>query len=155
MEAVDLSEVVDRAVVRVRRRAPGLTFDVDTQPWWVVGEPGAARARRHQPARQRRQVEPPGGTVTVRLRDGVLTVEDEGPGIAPDDLPHVFDRFYRSEESRSMPGSGLGLSIVRQVMERHAGSVEAGTRASGGARLTVVSPAGTSRRPRPPRRATG
>ena len=51
----------------------------------------------------------------------MLTVDDEGPGIAEEDLPHVFDRFYRSDESRSMPGSGLGLSIVRQVVERHGG----------------------------------
>ena len=47
--------------------------------------------------------------MTVRLSDGALIVDDEGPGIADDDLPHVFDRFWRSEESRGMPGSGLGL----------------------------------------------
>ncbi len=57
---------------------------------------------------------PPDGVVTVRLADGALTVDDQGAGIAEADLPHVFDRFYRSEESRSMPGSGLGLSIVRR-----------------------------------------
>ena len=142
VESVDLSEVVYRALVRVRRRAPGLTFDVDAQPWWVVGEPAPLERAVTNLLDNAAKWSPPGGTVTVRLRDGVLTVEDEGPGISPDDLPHVFDRFYRSEESRSMPGSGLGLSIVRQVMERHAGSVEAGTRASGGARLTVVLPGG-------------
>ena len=69
---------------------------------------------------------PPSGTVTVRLTGGALTVDDEGTGIAPADLPHVFDRFYRSQESRSMPGSGLGLSIVRQVAVRHSGQVVAG-----------------------------
>ena len=58
----------------------------------------------------------------MRLADGVLTVDDEGPGIADDDLPHVFERFWRSEESRSMPGSGLGLAIVaagRRAARRH------------------------------------
>ena len=64
---------------------------------------------------------PPLGTVTVRLTDGTLQVSDQGHGIAESDLPHVFDRFYRSPESRTMPGSGLGLSIVRQVAERHGG----------------------------------
>jgi two-component system sensor histidine kinase MprB len=140
VEPVDLSEVVYRALVRVRRRAPGLAFDVDAQPWWVVGEPAPLERAITNLLDNAAKWSPPGGTVTVRLRDGVLTVEDEGPGIAPDDLPHVFDRFYRSEESRSMPGSGLGLSIVRQVMERHAGSAVAGTRPSGGARLTVTLP---------------
>jgi two-component system sensor histidine kinase MprB len=64
---------------------------------------------------------------------------DEGPGIAEEDLPHVFDRFYRATESRSMPGSGLGLAIVRQVAERHGGMVRAGASPSGGAafRMTV------------------
>ena len=83
---------------------------------------------------------PPGGTVTVRLDNGMLTVDDEGPGIAPEDLPHVFDRFYRSQESRAMPGSGLGLAIVRQVAERHSGTIEAGASPSGGARLTMWLP---------------
>ena len=50
---------------------------------------------------------------------------DQGPGISDQDLPHVFERFYRSQESRTMPGSGLGLSIVQQVALRHSGSVEA------------------------------
>ena len=140
VESVDLSEVVYRALIRVRRRAPGVTFDVDAQPWWVIGEPAPLERAITNLLDNAAKWSPSGGTVTVRLGGGVLTVEDEGPGIAPDDLPHVFDRFYRSEESRSMPGSGLGLSIVRQVMERHAGSVVAGAAAGGGARLTVTLP---------------
>ncbi|MGZ5405564.1 MAG: sensor histidine kinase, partial [Nocardioides sp.] len=71
-------------------------------------------------------------------------VDDEGPGIATDDLPHVFDRFWRAEESRAMPGSGLGLSIVAQVVERHAGTVTAGPAPTGGTRLVVRLP-GTDR----------
>jgi two-component system sensor histidine kinase MprB len=71
----------------------------------------------------------------------VLTVDDQGPGIAPDDLPHVFERFYRSPESRAMPGSGLGLAIVQQVVGRHEGSVYAGAAPGGiGARFTLWLP---------------
>ena len=92
---------------------------------------------------------PPDGTVTVRLADGVLTVDDEGPGISDEDLPHVFDRFYRAEESRSMPGSGLGLSIVRQVVERHAGV------GRGRARARRAAPGSPSGCPDPPRRPSG
>ena len=77
---------------------------------------------------------------TSRSTGGSLIVDDSGQGIAPADLPHVFDRFYRSEESRAMPGSGLGLSIVRQVAERHSGTVAAGTAPGGGARLTLSLP---------------
>jgi two-component system sensor histidine kinase MprB len=85
---------------------------------------------------------PPDGTVTVRLTDGVLTVDDEGPGIREEDRPHVFERFWRASESRTMPGSGLGLSIVAQVAERHAGRVEVGTSPAGGTRLTLTLPGG-------------
>ncbi len=116
-----------RAVERVRRRATSLHFDVHLEPWWVTGDAAAAGAGGHQPARQRREVEPAAGH---RRRsgwsDGTPAVADQGQGIAEEDLPHVFDRFYRSTESRTMPGSGLGLSIVRQVAERHGGSVRAG-----------------------------
>ena len=83
---------------------------------------------------------PPLGVVTVRLVDGTLMVSDEGRGIAAADLPHVFDRFYRSPESRTLPGSGLGLSIVRQVAERHGGTVRVGVAESGGAAFWMTIP---------------
>jgi two-component system sensor histidine kinase MprB len=86
----------------------------------------------------------------------VVTVDDEGAGIADADLPHVFERFYRSTDSRGMPGSGLGLSIVAQVAERHAGTVDAGRSPSGGARLTFRVPGAPAPKPaeppEPPRR---
>jgi two-component system, OmpR family, sensor histidine kinase MprB len=140
VESVDLAEIVDRAVARVRRRAPGVTFDVRTTPWWVVGEPPALERAVTNLLDNAAKWGPSDGTVTVRLDEGAVVVDDEGPGIAPEDLPHVFERFYRSEESRSMPGSGLGLSIVHQVASRHAGSTEAGTSPAGGARLVFRLP---------------
>jgi two-component system sensor histidine kinase MprB len=68
---------------------------------------------------------------------GTVTVRDHGPGIAPEDLPFVFDRFYRSAAARELPGSGLGLAIVRQVAESHGGSVSASNAADGGAVLRL------------------
>ncbi len=83
---------------------------------------------------------PPDGTVTVRLADGALTVTDEGPGIDPADLPHIFDRFYRSSEARTLPGSGLGLSIVKRAAERHGGTVDVESAPGGGTTFTLVLP---------------
>jgi two-component system, OmpR family, sensor histidine kinase MprB len=61
-----------------------------------------------------------------------VTVRDHGPGIDEEDLPHVFDRFYRARSARGMSGSGLGLSIVRQVAEAHGGQVVAEQPEDGG-----------------------
>ena len=108
VESVDLAEVVDRALIRVRRRAPGVEFDVDIASWWVVGESGPLERAVTNLLDNAAKWSPTGGTVSVRVADGVLTVDDNGPGISERDLPHVFERFYRAEESRSMPGSGLG-----------------------------------------------
>jgi two-component system, OmpR family, sensor histidine kinase MprB len=69
----------------------------------------------------------------VHTSDGAVVVRDHGPGIAPEDLPHVFDRFYRSPAARGMPGSGLGLAIVRQVAEADGGWVRASNHPDGGA----------------------
>src|SRR5262249_58968912 len=80
---------------------------------------------------------PDGGVVEVRLRGGELSVRDHGPGIADEDRPHVFDRFYRSAAARGRPGSGLGLAIRRQVAERHGGSVAADDAPGGGALLRL------------------
>jgi signal transduction histidine kinase len=100
----------------------------------------AANAVRHTPA---------GGRVRLRadrVADGVrLTVEDTGPGIPPEHLPRVFDRFYKVDESRTgtpLPsGSGLGLSIVQAIVRRHGGHITAGNADTGGARFEIVLPA--------------
>ena len=72
---------------------------------------------------------PAGGAVEVRAREegaGVLIeVADTGPGIAPEDLPHVFEELYRSARTLAVPGSGLGLPLVRAVVEAHGGTVVA------------------------------
>jgi two-component system sensor histidine kinase MprB len=144
VEPVDVPELVDRVIARVRRRAPGLSFDVEMAPWYVIGEgPGLERAVTNL-LDNAAKWSPEDGTVTVRLVDGTLTVDDQGPGIAEVDRPHVFDRFYRSQESRGMSGSGLGLSIVRQVAERHSGTVGADDAPGGGARLTLWLPGASS-----------
>jgi two-component system, OmpR family, sensor histidine kinase MprB len=152
VETFDLAEVVDRAVSRVRLRAPRSEFDVATLPWWVEGESGAVERAVTNLLDNAAKWGPADGTITVRMANGTLTVDDQGPGIEPDDLPHVFERFYRSTESRSMPGSGLGLAIVQQVVGRHSGTVTAGAAPGGGARMTMWIPghASPTSGPRPP-----
>lgn len=140
VEQVDLAEVVERAVARARRRGTGLTIQVDTEPWWVTGEPASLERAVTNLLDNAVKWSPPGGTVSVRLNHGTLTVDDDGPGIDEHDRAHVFERFYRSQESRSMPGSGLGLSIVRQVTERHAGTVRVDTTDTGGTRMVMQLP---------------
>lgn len=140
VEPVDLAEITDRAVERVRRRAGSLELDVRTSPWWVTGDPAALERAVTNLLDNAVKWSPPLGTVTIRLDAGTLRVCDQGHGIAESDLPHVFDRFYRSPESRSLPGSGLGLAIVRQVAERHGGTVRAGRAEGGGAAFWLAVP---------------
>jgi two-component system, OmpR family, sensor histidine kinase MprB len=140
VEHVDLADVVGQALARVRRRAPGVTFEVDTESWEVVGESGALQRAITNLLDNAAKWSPPDGTVRVSLHDGRLVVDDEGPGIAEADVPHVFERFWRAEESRQLPGSGLGLSIVAQVVHRHAGTASVERAPSGGARLVVTLP---------------
>ncbi|MGZ5352880.1 MAG: sensor histidine kinase, partial [Actinomycetota bacterium] len=83
---------------------------------------------------------PPGGLIEVSVRGGAVVVRDHGPGFVDEDLPFVFDRFYRSTAARSTPGSGLGLAIVRQVAESHGGRVVAGNAPDGGAVLRFELP---------------
>lgn len=89
---------------------------------------------------------PPGGTVLVSVGDDgrsiTLAVADDGEGIAPEDLPRVFDRFWRADLSRSRRtgGSGLGLSIARQLAHAHGGTLTAAGRPGGGAVFTLVLP---------------
>ncbi len=141
LQPVDLADVVEHAVERVRRRATGIGFDVHVEPHPLTGEPVSLERAVTNLLDNAAKWSPPGGVVTVQLADGTLYVADEGPGIAEEDLPQVFERFYRSPESRTMPGSGLGLSIVRAVAERHGGAAWAGAAPGGGAAFWLRLPA--------------
>jgi signal transduction histidine kinase len=85
-----------------------------------------------------------GGTVTLRVRghDGgaMISVSDTGPGIAPSDLPHIFDRFYRTDAARDRAsgGSGLGLAIVRALVQAHGGSIDVSSKLGQGTTFTLV-----------------
>jgi two-component system sensor histidine kinase MprB len=81
---------------------------------------------------------PAGGVVEVELAGGVLSVRDHGPGFDERDLTHGFDRFYRSDRARRLPGAGLGLAIVRQAAEACGGCAEAANAPGGGALLRVT-----------------
>ncbi len=137
---VDLAEIVSRSVERVQRRAPGVRFAVEAAPWPMIGDPQLLERAVTNLLDNAAKWSPERGTVAVSLHEGVLSVADQGPGVATRDLPHVFDRFYRSEEARSKPGSGLGLSIVAQAAARHGGSVTATRAPSGGAEFLLRLP---------------
>ena len=155
LEPVELADVVQQALDRVRRRATGVQFDVSLQPWQVTGEPASLERAVTNLLDNAVKWSPPGGVVTVALREGTVYVADQGPGINDEDLPHVFERFYRSPDSRTMPGSGLGLSIVRAIAERHGGAVCAGNAEGGGAALWFWLPGSGHRDEEPPVDAAG
>lgn len=122
-EPIALQEVVEHTLVRARLRGPGLKFDIGLDPWEVRGDPVAVERAVMNLLDNAVKFSPEGGTVTVRLHDGVLTVRDEGAGVAAEDLPYVFDRFWRSPSARGLPGSGLGLAIVARVAHEAGGEV--------------------------------
>jgi len=139
-EPLDLADIVEAALDRVRRRAPAVRFEATVESWMVLGEAQLLERAVTNLLDNAAKWSPADGTVTVSLRRGSLTVTDEGPGIAPDDLPHIFDRFYRSTESRTMPGSGLGLSIVKRAAERHGGTAAVRSRVGEGSTFTLQLP---------------
>ncbi|WP_447005526.1 HAMP domain-containing sensor histidine kinase [Saccharothrix isguenensis] len=144
-EPVDLVEVVERALDRAKRRATDVRFVVELQPWSLLGDSSALERAVLNLLDNAVKFSPASGVVRLSLKqlgDGsaVVEVADSGPGIADADLPHVFERFYRSSEARTLPGSGLGLAIVKQVAERHGGMAYVGRAPEGGAMFTLRLP---------------
>jgi two-component system, OmpR family, sensor histidine kinase MprB len=139
-EDLRLDELVDDAVQRARRHAPATQFAFNADACMVTGS--RARLARAVGNLLDNAVKwsPPEQPVEVSVNAGEVTVRDHGPGIAEDDLPHVFDRFYRARAARGLPGSGLGLAIVKQVADTHGGSVVAEPAPGGGARLRLSLP---------------
>ncbi len=136
-EEVRLDLVTEGAVERTRRDRPGVTFNTELRESVVNGVPASLERAIGNILDNAAKWSPPGGEVDVSVEDGTVVVRDRGPGIDADDLPHVFDRFYRSSSARTMPGSGLGLAIVRQVAEAHGGNVVAEAAEGGGTRITL------------------
>jgi signal transduction histidine kinase len=78
-------------------------------------------------------------TLDVAARRACLEIEDSGMGIAPQDMPHIFERFYRGDH-RHIPGNGLGLSIVKEIVDVHSGTIEVQSRPGEGARFKICFP---------------
>ena len=149
VEDVRLDLAAAGALERARLHAPGCPIVLDAEPCLVRAAPARLDRAIANLLDNACEWNPPtpdhngeaGGPVEVRVRDGVIEVRDHGPGISEEDLPRVFDRFYRAPGARGRPGSGLGLAIVRQMAEAHGGSVHAANDPGDGARLTLELPA--------------
>ena len=138
---VDLDDLTRRAVDAAERNYPAIEFRVDGAQTRVRGAPGRISRAVSNLIDNAAKWSPPRGEVEITVRGSAVTVRDHGPGIDPADLPHIFDRFYRSRAARTMPGSGLGLTIVKQVADSHGGSVTTQTATGGGAVFTLQLPA--------------
>ncbi|MFD1540866.1 sensor histidine kinase [Nonomuraea guangzhouensis] len=126
IEDVRLDLVAERVLERARARVRNVRLLGELDECLVSADPDAVERAAANLVDNAIKWSPPGGEVLVRVDPaGTLSVADQGPGIAPEDLPFVFDRFYRADAARSLPGSGLGLAIVRQIAEAHDGTVRA------------------------------
>jgi two-component system sensor histidine kinase MprB len=139
-QRVRLDEVTERVAGRSARRS-GREIIVDAEPAEVLGRPGQLQRAVANLLDNATKFSPDGTRVEVTVRPGRVEVRDHGPGIPDGDLEHVFDRFYRAVDVRSLPGSGLGLSIVREAVETAGGHVQAANHPDGGAVLTIEFPA--------------
>jgi two-component system sensor histidine kinase MprB len=144
VEDVRLDLAAAGAIERARLHAPECRFLLDAEPCLVRAAPARLERAIANLLDNACKWNPPtpraNDPIEVRVRGGVLEVRDHGPGIATEDLPRVFDRFYRAPGARGRPGSGLGLAIVRQMAESHGGAVHAANDPAGGARLTLELP---------------
>jgi two-component system, OmpR family, sensor histidine kinase MprB len=136
-EPVELSDIVDRCLERVRRRRNDIEFDVDMIPWQLYGDAAGLTRAVLNLLDNAAKWSPPNGRVGVRMTQtdpvhAELVVSDHGPGIPPHERQLVFERFFRSTAARAMPGSGLGLAIVKQVVLRHGGALRVEETVHGG-----------------------
>ncbi|MBO0918143.1 HAMP domain-containing sensor histidine kinase, partial [Streptomyces laculatispora] len=123
LQVVALHDITRTALERARLRGPELTITAELAPWYVRAEPAALERAVVNVLDNAVKFSPPRATIDVVLHRGELTVRDHGPGIPADELPHVFERFWRSPSARQLPGSGLGLSIVARTVQQAGGEI--------------------------------
>ena len=139
LEDVQLDDLVASTVERAQARAPQVTFVTALSPTQVRADPVLLERAVSNLLDNAVKYSPDGAPIEVSVRGGEVIVADHGPGIADEDLPRVFDRFYRAATARSKPGAGLGLAIVREAAEAHGGRATAESSPSG-ARFRLVLP---------------
>ena len=132
------ADVVDRF-----QRRTGRTIRLDADESLVLAQPTGVQRAISNLIDNAIKFDPSGGLIEVTVRQGRVDVLDHGPGIEPEDAPLVFERFHRGAEARTLPGSGLGLSIVRDVVDRNRGTVHAAMRLGGGAVVGFTLPTPT------------
>jgi len=137
VERIDLAELVDRVVTRQQRRT-GRDIVLHTErPAIVAGRVTLLERAVTNLVDNALKFSPSDAAVEVTVRDADVEILDRGAGIGVEDLPHVFDRFYRATTARGVPGSGLGLAIVEQIAQLHGGTVTLEPRAGGGIRAQL------------------
>jgi two-component system, OmpR family, sensor histidine kinase MprB len=142
VEDVQLDDLVATVVDRAKTRAPQMTFVTSLAPVHVTADPVLLERAISNLVDNAVKWSPAGGPVEITVREGEVTVTDHGPGIAEEDLPRIFDRFYRAATARSKPGAGLGLAIVREAATAHGGTATVENAATGARfRLTLPAPA--------------
>ncbi len=146
-QPVALGPLVQDVVAQLRMLADGHQFTIDIrQSPKVPGDPDALRQLAVILLDNAVKYSPDGGSIHVRLEadaaEARLVVADTGIGIAPDDLPHIFERFYRADRGRKAGGTGLGLSIARGIAEQHNGRIEVASAPGKGSTFTVHLPFG-------------
>lgn len=144
-EPVDLAAVARQAVERHLPRARELSLELEdatTGDAWALGDGGRILQATSNLIENSLRLTPAGGSVSVTARPGEIAVRDTGPGLAPDDIPHAFERFYlyRRYRSERAVGTGLGLAIVKELAAAMHGSVQADSPPGGGAQFVVRLP---------------
>lgn len=130
--AVALADVAERVAARSRRRT-GREILVDADDSLVWGRPGALERALANPVENSAKFDPGGSApILIRIRNGTVEVLDRGPGVDPTEIGHLFERFFRATVARGLPGSGLGLAMVKEIAHAHGGRVFARDREGGG-----------------------
>ncbi len=140
IETVGLGDIAAGVAERTTRRT-GRAVTIDADGSAVDGQRGALERAVSNLVDNAVKFDASGSApIEVVISHGRVEVNDRGPGVPTDDLDRIFDRFHRAVTARSRPGSGLGLSIVREIAERHGGTVFASNRDGGGASIGFVLP---------------
>ncbi len=138
---VRLDEIAQAAVAVAAQEWPNVEFTFVAEASFVKGDPDRIERAIRNLLDNAAKWSPPGGVIEVVAQAGEVAVRDHGPGVSEADAPHVFDRFWRAPNARRMPGSGLGLSIVREVARSHGGTVGVERAPGGGALFRIRFPA--------------